>query len=106
MSRLKSFPHLRSISSSRVEDSTVLVRVQAFVWGASEVKLATPARIGRCVAQLGRLRDQQLQQEGKLLFQLQGAHVSPTGGLSGSRCTTPQPGQSCVLGEAIKPQEC
>lgn len=95
MSRLKSFPHLSSISSSRMEDSTLLVRVQAFVWGASEVKLATPAQIGRCVAQPGRQRDQQLQQEGKLLFQLQGAHVRSNWGAVRKPPPPPTPSKLC-----------
>lgn len=79
----------------RVEDSTLLVPARVFVWGASGVKLAAPGQTGRCVAQPGMQRDQQLQKEGKLPFQLQRVHVSPTGGLSGS-----------PPGEAIKPQEC
>lgn len=62
---------------------------RAFVWGTSGAKLAAPAQTGRCVAQPGMQRDQQLQKEGKLPFQLQRVHVSPTGGLSGSPPPTP-----------------
>lgn len=59
--------------------------------------LLQPRQGGVLHSQAGR---QTVQQEGKLHFQLQGAYVSPTLGPSGS------PHQSCVLGEAMKPQDC
>lgn len=47
-----------------------------------------------CAAQPGLQTDRQLQQEGKLPFQLQGSYVSPTLGLSGSPVSKLCPGRS------------
>lgn len=55
---------------------------------------AAPVQTGGCAAQPGRQTDRQLQQEGKLPFQLQGAYVSPTLGLSGSPVSKLCPGRS------------
>lgn len=59
-----------------------------------EWESAAPAQTGGCAAQPGRQTDRQLQQEGKLPFQLQGAYVSPTLGLSGSPVSKLCPGRS------------